>query len=351
MCHVLAPVVGHPGSDSYRFPSHSHAAGSSCGTTGESQPTRWIKPAASGGHPSSLCRPRASGSFTTDSSGPSEVGRVFGCRLRHPARAGDGSSWKDTTTGHGSVHFLDPLRPTVANTPSTDAFHSGCTALPAAHRASKCCTRMVSTACFVASELRVLPIVTTVDAMGPSVIEHPNTDTISTPVPGECCRRSRMLAGVMGRTGRKGSDQRRMRVHRAVAGRRRRSRERAHGSPSTTQHGMEAELVPFAPPNDGPKRGDTSSTHSLRVRLMDRGDQVHVMTMYNSALLRFLDRNRYRIFPTNYITFERTLFIVSWLRVESMWNFFVLLVPSTHPPPYSDRCDCSSCRWYRTSRQ
>ena len=264
-------------------------------------------------------------------------GRVTGPRGRTPQQCKDRSV------------FL--LRPTVANTPSTDAFHSGCTALPAAHRASQCCTRMVSTACFVASELRVVPIVTTVDAMRPSVIEHPNTDTISTPVPGECCRRSRMLAGVMGRTGRKGSDQRRMRVHRAVAGRRRRSRGRAHGSPSTTQHGMEAELVPFAPPNDGPKRGDTSSTHSLRVRLMDRGDQVHVMTMYNSALLRFLDRNRYRIFPTNYITFERTLFIVSWLRVESMWNFFVLLVPSTHPPPYSDRCDCSSCRWYRTSRQ
>ena len=196
----------------------------------------------------------------------------------------------------------------------------------------------------------------TVRRRAPQHRHHLNTGSLPgvgnrTPAPGECCRRSRMLAGVMGRTGRKGSDQRRMRVPRAVAGRRRRSRGRAHGSPSTTQHGMEAELVPFAPPNDGPKRGDTSSTHSLRVRLMDRGDQVHVMTMYNSALLRFLDRNRYRIFPTNYITFERTLFIVSWLRVESMWNFFVLLVPSTHPPPYSDRCDCSSCRWYRTSRQ
>ena len=124
---------------------------------------------------------------------------------------------------------------------------------------------------------------------------HRNTGSLPgvgnrTPAPGECCRRSRMLAGVMGRTGRKGSDQRRMRVHRAVAGRRRRSRGRAHGSPSTTQHGMEAELVPFAPPNDGPKRGDTSSTHSLRVRLMDRGDQVHVMTMYNSTRLRFLER-------------------------------------------------------------
>ena len=95
-------------------------------------------------------------------------GRVTGPRGRTPQQCKDRSV------------FL--LRPTVANTPSTDAFHSGCTALPAAHRASQCCTRMVSTACFVASELRVLPTVTTVDAMGPSVIEQPNTDTIATPV-------------------------------------------------------------------------------------------------------------------------------------------------------------------------
>ena len=116
---------------------------------------------------------------------------------------------------------------------------------------------MVSTACFVASELRVVPIVTTVDAMRPSVIEHPNTDTISTPVlflvsgiglqlrmsvvavpgcwPGlwvEPVGRAPTSGGCVcivpwqGGGGGQGDE--------------------PNGSPSTTQHG-EAELVPLAP--------------------------------------------------------------------------------------------------------